>query len=176
MDKISRELRSMVMSRVHGTGTKPELYIRRGLFSHGYRFRVNSAGLPGRPDIKLTKYSAVIFIHGCFWHGHNCGLFRPSSSNVGYWGPKLKRNRERDLEDLDALRNLGWRVCVVWECAIKLAAAGKDKGVLMDGIAAWLEGSGSFMEFSGAGSAIRRSRSTAAYVAERTAAYGSCRK
>lgn len=175
MDSFSPEDRSRIMSRIRGKGTKPELFVRRGLFARGYRYRVNCAGLPGHPDLKLTKHSAVIFVHGCFWHAHRCGRFRPPSSNTAYWVAKIERNRERDLEDLRLLRAAGWRVCIVWECAIKAAAAGKDRGRLLDGIGAWLESSGSFIEFSGtsasAGAAIGRNLSAAAYAAERSPSY-----
>jgi DNA mismatch endonuclease (patch repair protein) len=176
VDSFRPEVRSRIMARIRGAGTKPELFVRRGLFARGYRYRVNSADLWGRPDLKLTKHSAVIFVHGCFWHAHGCGLFRPPSSNVAYWTAKIERNRERDLEDLGSLSAAGWRVCVVWECAIKAAAAGKDRGRLLDGISAWLESPGRFIEFSGtdasSGAAIGRNRSIAAYVAERSPAYG----
>lgn len=172
MDILSKEQRSRVMSRIHGSGTKPELFVRKGLFARGFRYRVNSSGLPGRPDLKLTGCNAVIFVHGCFWHGHACGLFRPPVSNVGYWGAKIERNRERDLEALTALRDAGWRVCVVWECAIKRAAADQESDSLLDRIASWLQSSGSFIEFSGSEKSIKRNRSAAAYAAERSARYG----
>lgn len=181
MDTITPEVRSRVMSRIRGVNTKPELFIRRGLFARGFRYRINSSSLPGSPDLKLAKYRAVIFVHGCFWHSHGCALFRPPSSNVGYWSAKLARNSERDLEDLEALREAGWRICIVWECAVKRAESEADRGALLEGISTWLEGSGRFIEFSAADSHseasprtwIRRNKSVAAYAAERSSIYSS---
>jgi len=147
MDTVSPETRSRIMAGIRGTNTKPELFVRKGLFARGYRFRVNCKDLPGHPDLKLTKHGAIILVHGCFWHGHDCRLFRLPSSNVAYWTAKIGRNRERDLEDLLALREAGWRVCVVWECAERAAAAGRDKRKLLDGIADWLDGDRPFVEF-----------------------------
>jgi DNA mismatch endonuclease (patch repair protein) len=177
MDSFSPEMRSRVMAKIRSAGTKPELFIRHGLFSRGYRYRVNSASLPGHPDLKLTKHNAVIFIHGCFWHAHGRGHFRPPASNKSYWSEKIKRNSERDLRDLAALHTANWRVCIIWECAIKAAATGKDDGSLLDAVSGWLEGSGRFIEFSVApepsGAVIKKNRRMAAYAAERGAAYDS---
>jgi DNA mismatch endonuclease, patch repair protein len=147
MDTFTPETRSRVMAAIRGRDTGPELFVRRALFARGFRFRVNCRDLPGRPDLKLTKYGAVILVHGCFWHGHSCHLFRAPTSNVAFWEAKILRNRERDLRDVQALSALGWRVCVVWECATRLGRSEAAAAKLVDGIAAWLLGASRFIEF-----------------------------
>ncbi len=108
------------MSGIRAKDTKPELVLRRGLFSRGIRFRLHVASLPGRPDIVIRKYKAVIFAHGCFWHAHRgCRHFRLPESNREFWKEKLGRNRERDSRSVKALRVAGWRVAIVWECAVR---------------------------------------------------------
>ena len=120
MDKYPKEKRSQIMSRIGSKDTYPELKVRSSLHKLGYRFRVHRADLPGKPDIVLPKYKTVIFIHGCFWHGHVCskGKHLPKTNKV-FWEEKLARNRERDLETIKKLKMLGWRVLVMWECEIK---------------------------------------------------------
>ena len=147
MDTFTPEIRSRVMAAIRGRDTSPELFVRRALFARGFRFRVDCRDLPGRPDLKLTKHGAVILVHGCFWHGHHCRYFRPPTSNVAYWEAKILRNRERDLRDVQALRALGWRVCVVWECATRLGKSEAAAAKLTDGIAAWILGTSHFVEF-----------------------------
>lgn len=109
------------MSRIHSKNTKPEMIVRRYLFANGFRFRVNVRTLPGTPDIVLKKYHTVIFINGCFWHGHICQQGRMPKSNVAFWENKITRNKERDEEVRDKLRAIGWRTMVVWECQLKPA-------------------------------------------------------
>jgi DNA mismatch endonuclease (patch repair protein) len=113
MDTVSGETRSRMMAAIHGTDTKPERLVRWALFARGFRYRKNCRDLPGRPDIKLTRYRAIIFVHGCFWHGHNCRNFRLPGSNKEFWVAKITRNRERDMHDVTALLGSGWRVCIV---------------------------------------------------------------
>ena len=104
-DLISPEKRSHIMSMIRGKNTKPELIVRRYLFQHGFRFRVNVRRLPGTPDIVLRKYHTAIFVNGCFWHGHEgCPDFRPPRSRVEWWTAKLRRNQERDLRVREKLR------------------------------------------------------------------------
>jgi DNA mismatch endonuclease (patch repair protein) len=134
------------MSAIRGAGTRPELILRSALFARGLRFRVNSPGLSGRPDIKLTRHGAVILVHGCFWHGHHCQRFRMPSSNREFWAAKIARNRERDLEDLLKLREAGWRVCVVWECALRGEAFRKGGKRLVDALEKWVRGTRPFLE------------------------------
>ncbi|MCZ8295423.1 MAG: DNA mismatch endonuclease Vsr [Rhodobacteraceae bacterium] len=110
--------RSQMMSRIGPRDTAPEMAIRRALHRAGYRFQLHRKDLPGRPDLTLPKHRAVIFIHGCFWHGHEgCRDFRTPKTNSAFWREKIARNIERDRGALVALKLLGWRVLVVWECA-----------------------------------------------------------
>jgi DNA mismatch endonuclease (patch repair protein) len=108
-----------MMAGIKGKNTKPELIIRSGLHRRGFRFRLHAKRLPGRPDLTLSKYNAVIFVHGCFWHGHDCHLFRLPGSRTQFWSRKIKRNQELDEESVSRLRGLNWRVAVIWECALK---------------------------------------------------------
>jgi len=108
------------MSRIGSKNTKPEMLVRRYLFSHGYRYRLNVGKLPGRPDIVLPKYRTAIFVNGCFWHGHSgCRYYTVPKTNVDFWIGKVNRNRERDLEAATQLESLGWNVMTVWECELK---------------------------------------------------------
>lgn len=121
MDIYTREKRSEVMSKIRGKNTTPERKVRSLLHSLGYRFRLHRKDLPGKPDIVLPKYKAVIFVHGCFWHRHpspECKLARLPKSRQEFWLPKLNRNRERDLDQQQKLVDLGWRVLVIWECEL----------------------------------------------------------
>lgn len=111
------------MSRIHGRDTKPEVIVRKYLFAKGLRYRKNDKRFPGHPDIVFPKYKTVIFVHGCFWHGHEgCRYFRIPSSNVEFWEVKIRRNRERDKKDAAELEKLGWKVITVWECRIRRKA------------------------------------------------------
>ncbi len=118
-DTVSPEKRSDVMSRVGSKDTKPELLIRRGLHAKGFRYRLYAKDLPGKPDIVFPKYRSLIFVNGCFWHGHHCNLYRFPKSNTEYWERKIRRNIERDALNLKRLSYIGWRVLIIWECAIK---------------------------------------------------------
>ncbi len=119
-DVYSKEKRSEVMGQVRAKNTKPELLIRKYLYKYHFRFRLHDKNLPGSPDIKLTKYKAVIFINGCFWHNHQvCGRFKMPKTNTDYWQKKIDRNISRDHENYGHLASLGWRVFIVWECELK---------------------------------------------------------
>ena len=108
------------MARVRGKDTQPELIVRRVLNRDGYRFRLHRKDLPGRPDIVLPKYQSVIFVHGCFWHGHkSCPRSKRPSSNSEFWDRKLDANMDRDLANLQRLEELGWSSLVIWECETK---------------------------------------------------------
>lgn len=120
-DKITAASRSLNMKKIRSTGMKPEMLVRSLLHKSGYRFRLHRYDLPGRPDIVFSGRRKIIFVHGCFWHQHDsakCKLFHRPKSNSGYWIPKLERNRRRDAEHLVALRALGWRVLIIWECEL----------------------------------------------------------
>jgi DNA mismatch endonuclease (patch repair protein) len=126
-DVFTPEKRSEVMSRIRGRDTKPEIALRSMLHVLGYRFTVNgplNKSLPGRPDLVLPKYRTVIFVHGCFWHGHeNCPHFRLPKSRIDFWKTKIEGNQARDLKNENALRQLGWHVVTIWECALKTKEA-----------------------------------------------------
>lgn len=119
VDRLTGEQRSRNMSRIRGKDTKPEMVIRRLLHGMGYRYRLHRRDLPGSPDIVLPKHRVAVFVHGCFWHGHGCHLFRWPATREEFWKAKIARNIERDAEALTALNAAGWRTLVVWECAVK---------------------------------------------------------
>lgn len=119
-DVMTPEQRSRCMAAIKGKDTKPELIVRKYLFSRGLRFRVQVRKLSGNPDIVLPKYKTVIFVNGCFWHGHEgCKYFRLPKSNVEFWKEKIERNIERDRESMQALLDLRWKVIRVWECELR---------------------------------------------------------
>lgn len=110
------------MSSIKSKNTKPELIIRSFIHSHGLRYRLHGKSLPGMPDLVLRKYKTVIFVHGCFWHGHNdpsCKSSHIPKSNTQYWKNKIEKNMARDLKNVQMLKELGWRVLIIWECHIK---------------------------------------------------------
>ena len=119
-DKLTCEQRHRCMASIRGKDTKPEMIVRRWLHGRGFRYRVNVKGLPGTPDIVLRKYRTAIFIHGCFWHGHEgCRYFVLPKSNTEFWTAKIERNRERDLERRAQLKQMGWHTVVIWECQLQ---------------------------------------------------------
>lgn len=120
MDVFSREKRSQIMSRVSGKNTKPEIAVRSLLHSLGFRFRLHRKDLPGKPDIVLPKYGKIIFVHGCFWHGHaGCSRSQRPTTNEEFWRDKLDKNIARDEATVNALKELGWDVLTVWACEVK---------------------------------------------------------
>ncbi|MCQ2960041.1 MAG: very short patch repair endonuclease [Bacteroidales bacterium] len=119
MDTVSKEQRSRNMSRIRSTDTKPEMIVRQYLYKNGFRYRVNVKTLPGSPDIVLKKYHTAIFIHGCFWHRHECQNGRFPQTNIEFWQQKFTRNVERDALVREQLRMLGWKTMIVWECQLK---------------------------------------------------------
>ncbi|WP_459720892.1 very short patch repair endonuclease [Sideroxyarcus sp. TK5] len=128
MDKLSPTERSRVMSAVRGKDTTPELIVRRLLHSMGFRFRLHRKDLPGKPDIVLPKYHACIFVHGCFWHQHpRCKRASRPTSHTVFWNAKLQGNADRDKKNYRALKRLGWRVMVIWECQTKNPRTLQDK-------------------------------------------------
>lgn len=152
MDTVTRSTRSRMMAGIRGTDTKPERLVRAALFAAGFRYRKNCGGLPGKPDIKLTKHRAVILVHGCFWHGHDCRYFRIPGSNSGFWTDKIRRNRERDARDIVALTASGWRVCIVWECAVRTSTRTDGWPAMIAALSDWIRGTSPFMEIYDAGS------------------------
>lgn len=139
-DSITPQTRSRIMAAIRSGNTKPELLLRKALFARGYRYRVHAKSLAGSPDISLPKWGAVIFVHGCFWHAHNCGNVRLPKSNRAFWRRKLTRNVERDQAARAELLKQGWRVLVVWDCALKEKTP-QQVDALADRVEAWLLGS-----------------------------------
>lgn len=119
MDRLTKERRSWLMSRVKGRDTTPEIAVRSMIHRMGYRFRLYRADLPGKPDIVFGPRRKVVFVHGCFWHGHNCGKARVPQSNGRFWKDKMDENRSRDRRHVRALAKTGWKVLVVWQCELK---------------------------------------------------------
>lgn len=121
MDVVSRPVRSRMMAGIRRTDTRPELIVRRTLFSNGFRFQLHRKDLPGSPDIVLPRYRVVFFVHGCFWHQHaGCPLVKMPSSNQDFWATKLGKNQQRDRRNIDVLLQAGWKVRVVWECVTRI--------------------------------------------------------
>lgn len=121
-DRLTKEERHLCMSRIRATNTKPELCLRHSLWHMGFRYRINDKRLPGSPDIVLPKYRTVIFVNGCFWHGHNnCKIYKPPQTNTEFWSLKVTRNRERDQKVWRQLEAKGWSVIIVWECELEKA-------------------------------------------------------
>jgi DNA mismatch endonuclease (patch repair protein) len=121
VDKFSKEKRSDVMSKIDGKNTAPEVFVRSLLHRSGFRFRLHARELPGKPDIVLPKYQAVVFVHGCFWHGHDCSRGKRPASNQQFWNEKLQKNLDRDARNITSLTERGWTVFVVWQCELKSA-------------------------------------------------------
>ena len=120
-DVHTPEQRSYNMSRIRSKDTKPELLVRKFLFSQGFRYRIHVKKLPGKPDIVLPKYKTVIFVHGCFWHGHeDCSYFVVPKTRTDWWLSKINRNRELDKQNAEKLEETGWRVMVIFECNLRL--------------------------------------------------------
>lgn len=117
---MTPEQRSRCMAAIKSNDTKPEMLVRRYLHAKGFRYGLHNKKLPGSPDIVLRRYKTVIFVHGCFWHGHeNCKYYRMPKSNVEFWRTKIGRNRTRDERNIQDLKKQGWRVIVIWECQLK---------------------------------------------------------
>ena len=120
MDKISKEHRSWNMSQIKGKDTKPEKIVRSLLHRLGFRFRIHQKNLPGKPDVVLSKYNTVIFVHGCFWHRHEgCIDATFPKTRTEFWHNKFEKTKERDLSHQEALKQLGWKIIVIWECELK---------------------------------------------------------
>lgn len=128
MDIKSKEKRSQNMAAIHGKNTKPELIVRHYLFSRGFRYRINDRRYPGHPDIVLPKFRTVIFVNGCFWHRHpGCKYAYMPKSNREFWKNKFEHNVANDRKEHEELRELGWKVIVVWECELKTAEKRKER-------------------------------------------------
>jgi len=146
-DIVDPLTRSRMMAGIKGRNTKPELLIRSLLHRMGFRFRLHVKDLPGKPDIVLPKYRAIIFVNGCFWHGHNsCHLFKLPKTRPEFWENKILKNQANDIKAIAALQSTNWRICIIWECSIK--GAKTDPQSVIINVANWLKSSESFLEIS----------------------------
>jgi DNA mismatch endonuclease, patch repair protein len=147
-DIVDPATRSRMMSAIRGKDTKPEILVRKGLHSKGFRYRLHVAHLPGKPDIVLSKYRAVVMINGCFWHRHNCNMFHWPKSNRQFWRKKLNRNAKVDKKNIDTLLQEDWRVQVIWECALR-GQGRLPETMLMNRIARWIKSKTRLSEIEG---------------------------
>jgi DNA mismatch endonuclease (patch repair protein) len=147
-DVLTTEQRRLNMSRIRGRDTKPEMAVRRGLHARGLRYRLQDRSLPGRPDLVFPKHRAVVFVHGCFWHGHSCPMFRLPSTRPEFWESKIEANRARDLRATEALNLQTWRVLTIWECTLR-GPARWPVDELLDACAAFIRGNSPHLELSG---------------------------
>lgn len=147
-DVVDAETRSRMMAGIRSKNTRPEIIVRKSLHHRGYRYRLHSRALPGKPDIIFASRRAVIMVHGCFWHGHSCHLFKWPSTRQDFWRTKVLRNRGKDLETEKALESMGWRTLVVWECALK-GRERKPLQEMVDAISQWLDSGTSNEEIKG---------------------------
>lgn len=134
---IDPATRSRMMAAIRSSGTRPEIAVRKALFARGLRYRVNDPRLPGRPDASFARYRAVMMVHGCFWHVHDCGAHRLPRTNRDFWAAKFAMNRARDARNVADLAARGWRVAIVWECAID-GRASLGIGAVADRLATWI--------------------------------------
>lgn len=147
-DIVAPEVRSRMMSRIRSKHTKPELIIRQGLFKRGFRYRLHAKDLPGKPDLAFKSRCAAIQVNGCFWHGHDCNLFRWPGTRKEFWKTKILGNRLNDKKALNALKSRGWRVLTIWECALK----GRSRNeiiAIIDQVTDWLENGTETFEIRG---------------------------
>ena len=148
VDVVDASTRSRMMSGIKGKDTRQEVEIRKRLFALGFRYRLHEKKLPGKPDMVFPRYKAVIFIHGCFWHVHDCHLFKWPTSRKAFWKKKLQGNRARDIENIEELKKLGWRILVIWECAYR--KKGKTREIEIDRIVIkgvkWLKSKSKYRE------------------------------
>ncbi len=147
-DVVTAAVRSRMMAGIGGKNTKLELLLRKGLHAQGYRFRVHRRDLPGTPDVVLPRYRATLFAHGCFWHGHDCHLFKVPGTRTDFWLAKIARNREVDRRAQVALSLAGWRWGIVWECALK-GRARLPPGDVIGLCSEWLKSGGEHFEVRG---------------------------
>ena len=149
VDIVDPSVRSRMMSNIRSKNTRHEVEIRKALHRSGFRYRLHRRDLPGVPDITFPFYRAVVFVHGCFWHGHDCHLFRWPSSNEEQWRRKIRGNQSRDGSSVSKLLTSGWRVCTIWECALR-GRGRLTKQHVIDTTANWLRGAEQLCELRGA--------------------------
>lgn len=142
MDTVDKATRSKIMSKVGQRNTGPEMKLRRSLHKIGLRYRLHDKSLPGSPDIVFPQFRAVLFVHGCFWHRHGCKATTTPGTNMDFWRKKFDDNMARDRRDIEVLQNEGWRVAVVWECALKSKHADSDEVARL--VSEWLKAGNKF--------------------------------
>ena len=147
-DIVTPAVRSRMMSGIRSKNTRHEIQLRKALHNAGLRYRLHRRDLPGTPDIVLPRYRAVIFVHGCFWHGHDCPLFKWPSTNSDKWARKIQTNQNRDAESVQRLLATSWRVCTVWECALRGKQRQTEKEVVCS-IVCWVRSSEMLFEVRG---------------------------
>lgn len=148
VDILTPAQRRLNMSRIRGRDTNPELLLRKGLHKRGLRYRLHVRTLPGRPDIVLPRFCAVIQVHGCFWHGHDCPMFKTPATRTEFWMKKINGNRVRDRKAFRELQQDGWRIATVWECSLRGPARRKANEVALL-CHSFLRGKRSDLEISG---------------------------
>lgn len=146
-DIVAPHIRARMMSGIQSKNTRPEVTIRKSLHALGFRYRLHEATLPGKPDLVFPKYHAVVLVNGCFWHVHHCHLFKWPSSRPDFWRQKLEQNRLRDQRNLSVLHAQGWRVLVIWECALK-GRYRQPLEAIIHQTACWLNSTLAFEEIS----------------------------
>lgn len=148
VDVVSQKKRSQMMSGIKGKDTRPERHVRRLLHANGFRYRLHPKDLPGKPDMVFPKYGCVLLVNGCFWHRHECHLFKWPKTRQQFWRRKIQSNKARDADQMGRLMADGWRVIVVWECAVK-GKESLDEQVLVDLLVAAIRGQKTFTEITG---------------------------
>lgn len=148
VDIVDPGTRSKMMAGIQGKNTKPELIVRRAVHRRGFRYRLHVRGLPGKPDMVFPSRKAVIFIHGCFWHGHDCHLFRWPTTRESFWKDKITGNRQNDISCVSALAEKGWRILTIWECALKGKTRLPEEKVI-EAVVKWLQQGNGNMEIRG---------------------------
>lgn len=137
------------MAGIKSKNTKPEIYVRKSLHKRGFRYRLHANKIIGKPDLSLGKYNAIIFINGCFWHKHDCNLFKMPKTRRDFWSEKLNKNKARDEDVTAKLLALGIRVCIIWECSLKNKRTA-DLDAIIDIVENWLRGNHNYIELTGA--------------------------
>lgn len=138
VDVVDPATRSRMMSGIRAKNTSPEIFIRKGLHARGFRYRLHVKDIPGSPDLVFPKHNALIQIHGCFWHGHECHYCKPPATNPEFWQNKIMQNKTRDRQNLDKQIEAGWRCLIIWECAIRLSRRSVSSLDVIELSAQWL--------------------------------------
>lgn len=141
-DRVDRQTRHRIMASNRGKNTGPELEIRKALFHEGFRYRLHDRELPGKPDIVLRSWGVVIFVHGCYWHGHQCRRKPRAKSNTSFWADKIQYNKQRDMSARNELLDKGWRILIVWECAVRRRSPAFSESDDLRKAVAWIRGNG----------------------------------